>query len=565
MDNKVRRTLAAVISAAMVASAACVPSFASGTQPTATPAPAATTTGQAAAPQSENDAVAKIGDVTYDSLEGAITKANPGDTIQVLQDVTESVSISKKITLTSADPAKPATISGTITFGANSDGSEVTGLNFILGEQQNVLQSIIVRGAKNVQICENTFSIEDKDTKQSVQYTSIWLEQGTTEGTVISDNTFNLSNCPLKTGDTNSNVAIALQHLGAESFPKDVTISGNTFNSEAIQGQANAIGVMVMGAAGDLKIDSNDFLETVQDGGNSNFTNVILGGDVDNAQITSNKFAGYIGVELYRQKWGETISEKGNKATIDRNTFANQYGILVAPNGELQPIEHPEDVTINTNTFAPGTKQDIHYNPGVQENLKPTVQSNVREVSTYSELTNALGQVTAGTTIQLTANIECNGPITIPENSITIDGQGKSLSLTEKLESGAFITATGNNVTLKNLTVNAKGMAKHGIEYYCTDDGTIDGVTVNGGYWTSIQANGAQGLTIKNCTTRPEYVKSQSTYNANIEYAMGKSVTKVPSVTISNVDWDQSYPLVYMDQDTIDRVKNNTENLSGAL
>lgn len=340
MDNKVRRTLAAVISAAMVASAACVPSFASGSKPadasTSTPATAART----AVPQSEN-AVAKIGNNSYDSLQDAITNASPGDTIQVLKDVTESVSVSKKITLTSADPAHPATIRGTITFGAKpdgsevSDGSEVTGLNFILGERPKVEKSIIVQGAKNVQICENTFSIEDKDTKQSVQYTSIWLEQGTTEGTVISDNTFNLSNCPLKTGDTNSNVAIALQHLGAESFPKDVTISGNKFNSEAIQGQANAIGVMVMGAAGELKIDSNDFLETVQDGGNSNFTNVILGGDVDNAQITSNKFAGYIGVELYRQKWGETTSKKGNKATIDRNTFANQYGILVAPNGEL--------------------------------------------------------------------------------------------------------------------------------------------------------------------------------------------------------------------------------------
>ena len=200
----------------------------------------------------------------------------------------------------------------------------------------------------------------------------------------------------------------------------------------------------------------------------------------------------------------------------------------------------------------------------MEESSKPTVQSNVREVSTYSELTNALSQITAGTTIQLTANIECNGPITIEGDDITIDGQGKSLSLANKLESGAFITAFGENVTLKNLTVNANGMAKHGIEYYCTDGGTIDRVTVNGGYWTSIQANGAKNLTIKNCTTRPEYVKSQSTYNANIEYAMGEHVTVVPSVEISNVDWDQSYPLVYMDQDTIKRVKDNTQGLSGA-
>ena len=559
MDNKVRRTLAAVISAAMVASAACVPSFASGSKPadasTSTPATAART----AVPQSEN-AVAKIGNNSYDSLQGAITKASPGDTIQVLKDVTESVSVSKRITLTSADPANPATIKGTITFGAYSDGSEVTGLNFILGEQAKVEKSIIVLGAKNVQIYKNTFFIQDQDTDQSLQYTSIWLEQGTTESTVISDNIFNLSNCPAESEDTNSNVAIALQHLGAESFPKDVTISGNKFNSEAIQGQANAIGVMVMGAAGELKIDSNDFLETVQDGGNSNFTNVILGGDVDNAQITSNKFAGYIGVELYRQKWGETISKKGNKATIDRNTFANQYGILVAPNGKLQPIEKPEDVTINTNTFAPGTKEDIHYNKGVEESSKPTVQSNVREVSTYSELTNALSQITAGTTIQLTANIECNGPITIEGDDITIDGQGKSLSLANKLESGAFITAFGENVTLKNLTVNTKGMAKHGIEYYqAADDGTIDEVTVNGGSYTSIQANGAKNLTIKNCTTKP----NKGAY-ANIEYAMGEDVKTVPFVKISNVDWDQSYPLVYMDQDTINRVKNNTEDLSGA-
>lgn len=561
MDNKVRRALAAVISAALVASAACVPSFASGTQPAATPAPADTTKVQAAALQS-NDSVAKIGDKTYASLQGAIDyaqKQTGSVTIKVLKDVDESVTIANEgqkennITLTSADSVHH-TIKQ-IVLGNGSHDISITGLNFIVGTGGADDESIIVHTAKNVTIEKNTFSIKDNciDISKSKQYTSIWLQQygnQAPENINISGNTFNLTNCPLP--DASSNVAIAFQDINSKVFPKNLTISNNQFNSTAIPAEdsyANTIGVMLMGASGTLEIDSNKFYETVQSGAESNFTNVAIAGNVCSAsddkpaEIKGNQFAGYYGVELYRLKWGDTIAAKGSCATIQENGFNCTCGIYAQScqdgEGNIYPPFNEGDVTVSGNT---GKSSTVDY-----------------FVGTAAQLKNALTTAPAGTTIKLATDITCTEAISIPTDGITIDGQGHSLTLNSKLESGAFITATGKidqpleNVTLKDLTVNADGYAKHGINYYCTTGGTIENVTVNGGSWTSIQANGAQGLTIENCTTKP----GKGAYT-NIEYGMGEGVKTVPSVTIKNVDWDRAYSLVYMDNDTLDRVKTNS-------
>lgn len=386
MDNKVRRTLAAVISAAMVASAACVPSFASGTQPTATPAPAATTTGQAAAPQSEN-LVAKIKDgKSYFSLREAIDAANPGDTIQVLQDVTESVPISKKITLTSADPAKPATIRGTITFGVGSDGSKVTGLKFECGKAFSVDQSIKVVSASNVTISGNKFVISDDASGEGVdsQFTSIWLScdnNVATSNTIISNNKFSFTNCP----NGYSNVAIALQIINATKHPDNTTIKGNTFTSTSVPNDpeegGNAIGIMVMGAEGTLTIggkdasDSNTFTETLE-GGTSNFQGVTLGGDVNDAQIQNNSFDCYIGVHMLRQSWGDQFAGPIKNVTITENQFNGKYGVYTnsTSTGEggliESPFEESSTVTVSDNTGSAENTNETGYYVNSETTLK---------------------------------------------------------------------------------------------------------------------------------------------------------------------------------------------------
>ena len=153
--------------------------------------------------------------------------------------------------------------------------------------------------------------------------------------------------------------------------------------------------------------------------------------------------------------------------------------------------------------------------------------------------------------------IEVSGAITVPAKA-TLDGNGEKIVLTSELKNGAFITM-GEGATLKNLVIDTDGNAKHGVQFYNVNGGTLDNVTIHGGYYTSIIVNGSTNIEIKDCTTNPD----EGAY-ANIEYAMGENVTQVPSLTISNLTQIADLPAVYMDQNTLKRVKANTPALSGA-
>ena len=171
------------------------------------------------------------------------------------------------------------------------------------------------------------------------------------------------------------------------------------------------------------------------------------------------------------------------------------------------------------------------------------VDANGNDVAAYATLDEALDNVASGQTIALLDNIQYNGKVSIPEG-VTLDGNGKSITATSEITSGAFIEVTKGNVTIKDLVVNTNGKAKHGIQFYQTKGGELSGVTVNGGFYTSVIVNGSTGISIENCTLNPD-----SGAYANIEYAMGSGVTTAPTVSVSNVNYNSGKPLVYVDND----------------
>ena len=153
--------------------------------------------------------------------------------------------------------------------------------------------------------------------------------------------------------------------------------------------------------------------------------------------------------------------------------------------------------------------------------------------------------------------IQVSGAITVPANE-TLEGNGEKIVLTKDVASGAFITM-GEGATLKDLVIDTDGNAKHGVQFYKVNSGKLDNVIIHGGYYSSIIVNGSTNIEIKDCTTNPD----KGAY-ANIEYAMGKKVTQVPSLTISNLTQIADLPAVYMDKNTLDGVRDNTPALSGA-
>ena len=578
MDNKKRRTLAAVLAAAMVAATASVPAFA--TDNGNVPQTSVLGGGQVIVPsvKSARETTASptitIGEDSYATLEQAAEWVN-SDKNQGLEPVTINITGSGVINLASAISfSKPVnlvgedcqvTIQGCIIFNQDASNSSVTGLKFECGKAFSGDQSIRVESVSNVKISGNQFVISDGATVDGTdrQFTSIWLSCNgdvATTNTIIENNEFSFTNCP----SGHSNVAIALQTLNASKHPENTTIKGNTFESTSVAttGNGNAIGIMVMGAEGTLKVggenanDANTFKETLNDG-TSNFQGVTLGGDVANAQIQNNSFDCYIGVHMLRQSWDGQFAGPIKDVTITDNQFDGEYGIYTnstsTGEGDATQISSPfgEDSTIT-----------VSDNSGSAENTNAAGYYVNSETTLKQALTNA----PAGTVIKLVKDITCEAPISITKSDITIDGQGCMLTYNggspDNLTNGAFIDVKGedsnpkegpSNVVLKDLIVNAPNI-KHGIQYYCTEGGSIEGVTVNGGAWTSIQANGAQNLTIDGCTTNPA---GEKVY-ANIEFSMGNNVDKIPQIVVKNMtadDYKKDLPLVYMDYATIERAQ----------
>lgn len=176
----------------------------------------------------------------------------------------------------------------------------------------------------------------------------------------------------------------------------------------------------------------------------------------------------------------------------------------------------------------------------------------------YDTFDAAIAAAKTGQTIRLMKNVNVDHAVTIPAG-VTLDGgKNTTITLTTKLDKGAFITAGGDNVTIRNITINTNGNAKHGVQFYCVKDGEMDKVTVNGGYYTSVIVNGAEA-TIKNSTLNLDDGKGY----ANIEFAVGDGVTTVPKVTIENVTVTPNRPVVYMDKTTFDRIQALSGTSSG--
>lgn len=168
----------------------------------------------------------------------------------------------------------------------------------------------------------------------------------------------------------------------------------------------------------------------------------------------------------------------------------------------------------------------------------------------YQDLKTAVKEAPDNAKITLLKNVEVNDAVTIPAGVTLDSGKNTTITLTTKLDNGAFITAGGDNVTIRNITIDTNGNAKHGVQFYCVKGGEMDKVTVNGGYYTSVIVNGAEA-TIKNSILNLD--KGQG--YTNIEFAVGDGVTTVPKVTIENVTVTPNRPVVYMDKTTFDRIQ----------
>ena len=269
------------------------------------------------------------------------------------------------------------------------------------------------------------------------------------------------------------------------------------------------------------------------------------------------------GLKTSGNAWGAVNVDNGGSFTLTGtgNNFEENVQVYT---------EKPDSCKIDVE--AANLKEVKSYNSGEGSVLKGYTYYtsdvsklgegyNEKTNTVYEDIEDAIEQATEGDTIVLTKNAEVETPITL-DKSITIKGE-ENVTLTYKANNqsaeGTFITVTGKDVTLRDIIIDTNGKAKHGVQFYETTGGKLDGVTINGGTFTSVLVNGSTEIEITDCILNP----GENAY-AHIEYGMGTGVTTVPTMSIDNVNGSGDAPLIYADKDTMEAVKNNTEGLSDA-
>lgn len=271
---------------------------------------------------------------------------------------------------------------------------------------------------------------------------------------------------------------------------------------------------------------TSDGGETVLDINNTTVTGSVINQSKSDLNMTSSTVTG----DMANKDKGNTfVSDSTISGTVKNNGTG---AVAVTGNSHVNKTE-------NTGSGSIFVEGDESSDVVALVNGKP-----------YKDLQTAVNEAPDNAKITLVKSVEVNHAVTIPAGVTLDSGKNTTITLTAELANGAFITAGGDNVTIRNITINTNGNAKHGVQFYCVKGGEMDKVTVNGGYYTSVIVNGAEA-TIKNSILNLDEGQGYT----NIEFAVGSGVTTVPKVTIENVTVTPNRPVVYMDKTTFDRIQ----------
>lgn len=531
----------------------------------------------------EDEVVAKIGDTTYTDLQTALDAAN-GQTVVLQQDVDVSAA-GLKITGTATldlngnDVKAANTNPGQIRVEGNLTLKDTVGQGKIYTETDYTGGST---GYAVVDVYGGTFTMESgsieavrPDANGKGQF-GVGVNEGSTinikGGTIkagwyaISGNGNDLnesSTVNVSGGTLISTADYAIYHpqagtLNIEGGTIDgakggvsmnrgtLNVSGGTIQNQGTGDTGNwgdGTGGMA-GSAINLAAEYGEVTANITGG-------TFISSDPDTDAIivhsgTQHKYTANISNAEIKGGINLTNSKEGSKLTLNNTSVE----------GDVTAVAN-STVVIENNSNITGTVEGDTTNVTITDSViggTTTDTTGVAQIGDqkYNTFEEALKAAKSGDTIVLQKDVS-TGAVTLPAG-VTLDGGNHVITCNTEIANGAFITATGDNVTIKNATVNVDGKAKHGIQFYCVKGGKLENVNVMGGKYTAVIVNGAEvSINGGNLSTNGYAV---------VEYAMGKNVTTVPKLTMNNVTTPNTdKPLVYMDKATIDRIKDNTKEL----
>ena len=277
--------------------------------------------------------VARIGGSYYATLAGAIAAAKSGDTVTLVKDSSEAVTINKKITLTAA---KGVTFSGSLTFEPDSEGSEVDGVRFENNGGARKVADIVTIKAPNITVQNCKFTVPSAVWDYNAQPNCIKIQW--TSGAVIDNNTFYLgriqdsydsnptapvnghSNVAINVvGPKVTNVTIRNNHLYATE-PSTSLAVGNT--SEATKKLSASVNMIIAIGNGNSAygIDGLTIQGNTVDGSNDSVNTRFAGLSNVNAFVVEKNSILNAGVGTYQVYYKETTF-MNNPESISGNTY----------------------------------------------------------------------------------------------------------------------------------------------------------------------------------------------------------------------------------------------------
>ena len=258
--------------------------------------------------------------------------------------------------------------------------------------------------------------------------------------------------------------------------------------------------------------------------------------------------------------WGAVSVDNGGKFNLSgsANSIAEDVQIY---------SEDQENVKVNLSQSNFSDMQAVtgkgdklkgftYYTDDVSKLGEATVTSNDNNVTVYEDLDAALatGNVESGDTITLLDDVTVNGQVKIDNADVILDGNNHTLSAAAgtEIEDGGLIDITADKATVQNMTINTNGSAKYGVQFYNSTGGELIGVTINGGYYSSVNVNASE-VDMKNCTLNP----GTGSY-ATIDYSIGSAegLSRIPEIALNNVTTNNADGLkIWADNATVERAK----------
>mgnify|MGYP004684033213 CR=1 FL=1 len=409
-------------------------------------------------------AVAQIGETGYASLQAAIDAAKTGDTVTLLADATEDVTINKNITLDLGGKTLTNTNAGKATISVT--GGTVT-----------VKNGTVIGGT-------SYYNIEvTKGSNANLTLEGVTATAGNTGSSMID----NWGTLTIESGDYSGGMNTVKSEEGST-----LTINGGTFTCDFGKKWSYTAVILVYG---DTTINGGKFIQKTTN--TSSYAKVVMTGKEDGYEATTKVTGG----EFNNEKLSGIFWALG-KATPDN--FEVSGGTF---NKFVSDSFFKEGYFAQKNT-------DGTYGVG-----GPAV-AKVNSAEGYNTLAEAIAAAKAGDTVTLLQNVTVDKPISV-DKAITLDLGGKTLTSTWAMPSdasGADRYALVNNakMTLTNGTFAADQARAIGAYAGLTLNNVIVSQTMTGGHACVAFCKAGATYTIKSSTITGDYAVANFANNATI-------------------------------------------------